>query len=774
MVVADALLRFVLLCSVPTAAAVLGFVPDALSIILSGVAVLFEIAMLASHAPSPKRKGNAAGPPLRFFLVRLAALCLVQVWSLLLHESMKPDTAAESIGRDRHTAQMRGALASASALHASVQSESEMPRAVERAPERPAAPEQTAPAPPTVPRELSRVAPASLAAVGEGNFDVDAPPELLRWKPETISVVLPCAEERDLAFKTVKSVYETTPADILHEIVVVDDGSNPPLSATHLDEKVQKQYKVLIKRHENTVGLIGAKKTGGDAATGDIIVFFDCHVGPQKRWYEDFMQLIGENYRRMVIPQITALDIDTWTQIGEGGGMSKCYVTWDGDFKWGGTDDMYMGMLSGGLAGMSRQWWDESGGFDNKMLGWGGENIDQGVRMWVCGGEIVAAPNSQVAHMWRTGAKGTGARYRHVGDTIFNRARAVSAWFQEFSVKLDDYPMFYQRKTSGGAEWIGDMSTFQKVRDRLNGCRPFAWYLKRFKVVYEDAGLVPQQIFMIKEEQSGKCMLFMGHAGTSGSGSEGVMLSACDENNPRFFWHLGNRNRRTHKCCSGLRAWNTDQCLQGGQGGGRGVTGICELSGSNFMQGWSIGQDGQLSRGGQCLGPDGKGGIEEGPCMSFRNKGGSRFTKIGSKEPIERQLYVKAQQEHPAMFARLNAQMGADDPSIPHKCRESGVSCVTLTLADDGTSQRCLDGDAGVVQTKEDCALFYLDDAHFKLAESGKCLDTWSDQDPLTWGLYDCHSGDNQKFSRGEGSKFCTLVEIDKPQCFELHEWTPR
>ena len=27
-----------------------------------------------------------------------------------------------------------------------------------------------------------------------------------------------------------------------------------------------------------------------------------------------------------------------------------------------GTDDMYMGMLSGGLAGMSRQWWDESGG----------------------------------------------------------------------------------------------------------------------------------------------------------------------------------------------------------------------------------------------------------------------------------------------------------------------------------------------------------------------------------------------------------------------------
>ena len=89
-------------------------------------------------------------------------------------------------------------------------------------------------------------------------------------------------------------------------------------------------------RHENTIGLIGAKKTGGDGATGDLVVFFDCHVAPQKDWYKDFLNLIGENYRRMVIPDITALDIDTWTQVGAGGGMSKCYLTWDGDFKWGG------------------------------------------------------------------------------------------------------------------------------------------------------------------------------------------------------------------------------------------------------------------------------------------------------------------------------------------------------------------------------------------------------------------------------------------------------
>lgn len=542
---AQLLARILLLWVVPVAGLVIGAEPDVLGLVLSIAASVFDLYHWLTA--SPKRRASW-----RYFFLRWAILCILQLWSLLLHESIKPDPVehAEYGALEDHPA-MRGAR--------TLLSQTEEVN------------DQAAPVP-SIPR-------ASLTSVGEGNFVLDAAPEDLAWSPRTISVVLPCAEERELAFKTVKSVYETTPTDVLHEIVVVDDGSSPPLSETHLNEEVRQKYKVLIKRHEQTVGLIGAKQTGGDAATGDIIVFFDCHVAPQPKWHQDFLELIAENYRRMVIPQITGLDIDTWTQMAGGGGMSKCYLTWDGDFKWGGTDDMYMGMLSGGLAGLSRYWWDESGGFDSKMLGWGGENIDQGVRMWVCGGEIVAAPHAQVAHMWRTHSAKTSAHYKRVGDTLFNRARAIHAWLEEFSAKLYDYPAFANRAAHGGRDWIGDMSTFQNVRKRLNGCRPFAWYLKRFKAVYEDAGLIPAEIFMIREEESGLCMHYLGSAGTSGSGTEGVKLDECDEKNHRFFWHLGNRNQRSKKCCSGLRAWNTDQCLQGGQSGGRAVTTICELSG---------------------------------------------------------------------------------------------------------------------------------------------------------------------------------------------------
>ena len=57
--------------------------------------------------------------------------------------------------------------------------------------------------------------------------------------------------------------------------------------------------------------------------------------------------------------------------------------------------------MSGGLLAMSRRWWKETGGYDDAMRGWGGENIDQSLRIWRCGGEIVSATRSYVAHMRR-------------------------------------------------------------------------------------------------------------------------------------------------------------------------------------------------------------------------------------------------------------------------------------------------------------------------------------------------------------------------------------
>jgi len=477
----------------------------------------------------------------------------------------------------------------------------------------------------------------------------------------------------------------------------------------------------------------------------------------------------------MVVPQITGLDIDTWTQVGAGGGLSKCYVTWDGDFKWGGTDDMYMGMLSGGLLGMSRRWWIETGGYDVHMMGWGGENIDQGIRCWVCGGEIVAAPSSQVAHMWRTGEARTGARYKHVGDTIMNRARAMHAWYGQFARKIYDFPSFAHRRQREGDQWYGDMSNFQEVKNRLQGCRPFAWYLRRFKAVYEDAGLLPPEIFMLKHETSGKCLQFLGTAGTSGSGREGTRLGSCDENNHRFFWHLANRRMSDGTCCSGLRAWNTDQCFQG-MVGGTASTVVCELSGLDQTQHWRW-RDGQLEDGnGNCMGPSAgtwSKALESGPCLSFRNRGGARWTKEAVRMPLETEVYQREQREHPEVFAKINEELKMQDAmrAVPAPCRKMNSGCILLASQDGNT---CLDDSGHIVPVSNGCAAIQPQESGMqdgvillKLATNGACLDNWSDRDPTTWGFYGCHGLNNQRFWR-KGEEICDLQS-----CFGVRPWTP-
>lgn len=157
----------------------------------------------------------------------------------------------------------------------------------------------------------------------------------------TISVVLPCAGENTLMINTARSIVEATPNDVLAEVIVVDDGSDPPLEQFWpKDEAPETQKvwdrvlgKVRMMRHESTRGLMNARTTGANAAKGDIIAMLDCHVKPDPQWYVSIVREISENYRRLTIPVITNLDVDTWEEVGArpapGGGMSACYFAWD-------------------------------------------------------------------------------------------------------------------------------------------------------------------------------------------------------------------------------------------------------------------------------------------------------------------------------------------------------------------------------------------------------------------------------------------------------------
>lgn len=499
-------------------------------------------------------------------------------------------------------------------------------------------------------------------------------------QPGRISVVLPCLNESEFAVKTVQSFCNRTPSELLAEIIVVDDGSWPPLEV-ELRRRVDAACRLRVLRHEDGPrGLMIAKQTGGDAAVGDYIGFYDCHVAPRRGWHKETMQLLRAKTRRLVIPMIGGLDIDTWDEIPNGGFVGKCWVNFNADWWWYDDESDYTPVISGGLVATTRQWWTESGGFDPGMHGWGGENTEQPIRTWLCGGDVMRAKSSIVAHMWRTEADPrTIARYK-IRQKYDNVARTAAAWFDEFLPKF----------RSGDLPHVNVSQTLA-LKQRL-GCKPFAYFLHRFRKIYLDSGMLPELVFRIRSRSTGLCLqrrnreyiLHNCQAGTwfhrgnmipeqfptpaslaslspkredklvncgghqakggcdacpQGHGSEwcnadctwvfAVCMSTDDAKQVE--------RQKPKTCCSGIREWNSLDCWAGLGGNGPG-TALCDITGHSTDQQFIFDGSGHVWHGsGECLGVKEGHQLKKGQCSTAE-----QWEMIEGFEPLETKLYKQA------------------------------------------------------------------------------------------------------------------------------------
>ena len=436
---------------------------------------------------------------------------------------------------------------------------------------------------------------------------------------KTMSVVLPCANEGILAVKTARGIGERTPKEVLHEIVIVDDGSTPPLEEFFNEQgkDVLDTYPVKFIRHETFTGLINAKKQGGDRATGDVLVFLDCHVLPRnygfgRTWADGIMSRIAGNYKRVVVPSITDLDSDTWEEIGQPPGIAKCYLSLDVDFRWFESDDDFVPIMSGGLLAMSRRWWVETGGYDSTMIGWGGENIDQSLRIWLCGGEIVQATDSHVAHMWRVNHKPeTKAKYTvPEGSVITNRYKAALAWFDDYIEKVNEFSPF-SKFVGPTAAPPPNIDSILEIKRNLK-CKPFQWFIDRFPDVYFGANVLPDEVFRVRDQVSNLCLA---RRKTEKRDEHEVVAVPCSTEDTLQLWHRGNRDG--DKCCSGIRSMDSMYCLAGNRDGAVHAH-ECNTYGHNDAQFVKVTPEGEISftRSKSCLsiGPSTQALVVQAPC----------------------------------------------------------------------------------------------------------------------------------------------------------------
>ena len=226
-----------------------------------------------------------------------------------------------------------------------------------------------------------------------------------------VTVVVPYFEAPEALALTLAGLEGQTYPRALFEVVVVDDGSDPPLE---LDQPTSLRVRV-IHQQDLGFGLARARNNGARAATGDVIVFLDCDMVPEAewlvshaRWHHAACNLVTLGFRQHV--DFEGIDADAVRS--RPGSLEELladrpvqHPEWierrmtRTDDLTADSDDIFR-VVTGGNFGISAAFFADVGMFDESFTQWGAEDIEFGWRAYALG--AVLAPE-RGALCWHQG-----------------------------------------------------------------------------------------------------------------------------------------------------------------------------------------------------------------------------------------------------------------------------------------------------------------------------------------------------------------------------------
>lgn len=259
--------------------------------------------------------------------------------------------------------------------------------------------------------------PRPAAVRGNGWREVVLPDAASFAPYRPMSVIVPCFEQQEELALTLAGLERQRFPRGLFEVVVVDDGSEPPLappSETTLELRV-------VRQERRGFGLARARNAGARAAAHDILVFLDGDMIPEAemlaahaRWHETVSDALTLGFRRYV----SVRGIGAGEVRNRRGSLEELFRGRPSDPHWieghlARTDELtapredLFRVITGANFAVGRAFFEEVGGFDESFARWGGEDTEFAYRAQVRGGLLVPVRAAANWHQgrWNDGRK---------------------------------------------------------------------------------------------------------------------------------------------------------------------------------------------------------------------------------------------------------------------------------------------------------------------------------------------------------------------------------
>ncbi|XP_064545629.1 N-acetylgalactosaminyltransferase 6 [Drosophila montana] len=298
--------------------------------------------------------------------------------------------------------------------------------------------------------------------------------------PNVSVIIIFYNEYLSVLMRSVHSLINRSPPELLKEIILVDDFSDRAPLFKPLEDYVAEHFSMVrIVRLPKRTGLIGARSAGARNATADVLIFLDSHVEANYNWLPPLLDPIAQNKRAAVCPFIDVIDHSNFNYRAQDEGARGAF-DWEFFYKRlpllpedlkHPADPFKSPVMAGGLFAISREFFWELGGYDEGLDIWGGEQYELSFKIWMCGGEMYDAPCSRVGHIYRGPRQ--GVKNPRSGDYLHkNYKRVAEVWMDEYKNHLYSHgDGIYDRVDPG------DLTAQKAIRTKLK-CKSFKWFME--------------------------------------------------------------------------------------------------------------------------------------------------------------------------------------------------------------------------------------------------------------------------------------------------------